>query len=145
MPIQVNSTTPGVENKDPLKVADLAIKAETVSATASTPGVESPEETTADRLATAKRRLRATWIPPDIWSQNRPSLLQVIAHAWYGEWGPKTGFWRVAGRLDAVLFGVPGVTILYYVAWIWERPARRLCAILLFSAVAWWLNWTWWF
>jgi MFS superfamily sulfate permease-like transporter len=69
----------------------------------------------------------------------------VIAHAWYGDWGPKTGPWRLAGRIDAVLFGVPLVALFYSLAWIAERFSRRLCAIILYSAVAWWLNWIWWF
>jgi hypothetical protein len=140
-----NSGNSGAPEEGHPECPEQAIKAETPSKDLVPTGVTGVPETATDRLAASKARLRATWIPPDIWSQNRPSLLQVIAHAWYGDWGPKTGPWRLAGRIDAVLFGVPLVALFYSLAWIAERFSRRLCAIILYSAVAWWLNWIWWF
>jgi hypothetical protein len=148
MPVQAdsgNSGNSGASEEDPVPSPEQAIKPETAPKTSAPTGVTGVEETAADRLATSKVRLRATWTPPDIYRLNRPSLLQVIAYAWEGEWGPKTGPWRLAGKIDAILFGIPLVALFYSLAWIAERPSRRFCAALLLSAVAWWLNGIWWF
>jgi hypothetical protein len=125
-------------------IADQGIKAETAPETLAPTGVTGVENDTSVRLATAKARLRASFVPPDIIHKDRPSLLKVIAHAWYGEWGPKTGPWRVAGKIDAVLMGIPLVVLGYSIAWVGERFQRRACAIILLSAIAWAFSLWWW-
>lgn len=140
IPAKPNSTTPGVEEEAPLRVADLAIKPEKAPAGLSTPGVADPEEDMAARLELALKRVKRTYTPPDIVRLNRPSLLRVIAYTWRGDWGPKTGVWRTLGQLDAIFLAIPGVAFFYSCAWVWERPARRFAASLLTGAIVWLLK-----
>lgn len=139
-----NSGNSGASEEDPVRSPDQAIKPETVSKELVPTGVTGVQDDAASRLAASQARLKAALIPPDIIRYDRPSLLKVIAHAWYGEWGPKTGPWRVAGKIDAVLMGIPLVVLGYSIAWLGERPSRRFSAILLLSSIAWAFSLWWW-
>jgi len=140
MPTPVTPVTPVEREEAPRVIADQAIKPETVPATPVTPVEEVPEDGMRARLALAQARLRRTWIPPDIVRHNRPSLLRVIAYAWRGDWGPKKGAWRAAGKIYSVLLGIELVALGYTIAWIGERPARLFAGGLLGVAVLWTLN-----
>lgn len=139
-----NSGNSGASEEGPVQSPEQAIKPETASKALVPTGVTGVEDDTRTRLATAQARLRASFIPPDIIHKDRPSLLKVIAHAWYGEWGPKTGPWRLAGKIDAVLLGIPLVVLGYSIAWFGERFQRRVCAIVMLSAIAWAFSLWWW-
>jgi hypothetical protein len=69
--------------------------------------------------------------PPDIWSDDRPSLRKLWLYARYGRWTSQTGLLRVLGQLDAFLIVLPPHAIGYTLLWIWERPSRRYVAITL--------------
>jgi hypothetical protein len=80
--------------------------------------------------------VREAFTPPDIWSQERPSLSQIWAYATHGEWTNKTGLPRRAGKLDAILIAVPLVALAYTIAWIAERPSRRIATVVLLVLLA---------
>lgn len=65
--------------------------------------------------------------PPDIWSDDRPSLRKLWLYGVYGRWTRATGPVRVAGvcwaSLALVVHGV-----LYIVGWTFERPSRFFVA-----------------
>lgn len=105
--------------------------------------LEGPESSK-DLLSGLLSRWERTWTPPDIVRNDLPSLRKVIEYAWVGDWGPRTGVWRTLGKIDAIVFAIPVVTLLYSLAWAWERPSRRYALISLISALAWWLNWWFW-
>lgn len=67
--------------------------------------------------------------PPDIWSDDRPSLRKIWLYARYGRWTDHTGVWRVLGQIDAFAIVLPPHAILYFLLWLWERPARRFVAL----------------
>lgn len=73
-------------------------------------------------------RLVEYWQPPDIWSDDRPSLRRIWLYVRYGRWTQADGFLRVIGALDSFLLVLPMHALLYTLLWIWERPARRLVA-----------------
>lgn len=139
-----NSGNSGASGGEAVQSPELAIKPESDAEDPGPTGVTGVESPTRDRLETSLRRLKDAWTPPDIVRHNRPSLQQVIAHAWAGDWGPKEGFWRTAGKIDAVLISIPLVAFFYYCAWVVERPQRRLCAIVLLSVIAWAFSLWWW-
>lgn len=80
--------------------------------------------------------VREAFTPPDIWSQERPSLSQIWAYAAHGEWTNKTGLPRRAGQLDAIFIAVPLVALAYTIAWIAERPSRRIATVVLLVLLA---------
>lgn len=95
------------------------------------PDPDRAEMNTREALEELARRWERTFRPPDIVRQNRPSLLEVIAYAWSGGWGPVSGPWRIAGQVYAVAVAIPLVTVFYTLAWTVERPARFSVAVLL--------------
>lgn len=123
---------------------DFSEGAETVSETPVSPDNLGGPEPTKDLLSGLLSRWQRTFVPPDIVRNDLPSLQKVISYAWAGDWGPQTGVWRTLGKIDAVVFVIPMVTLLYSLAWAWERPARRYALISLVSAAGWWLNWWFW-
>ena len=66
--------------------------------------------------------------PPDLWSDDRPSLRKVWLYGVYGRWTAADGFVRFAGAAYATVIAMPVTTVLYLVQWIFERPARLLVA-----------------
>jgi hypothetical protein len=74
--------------------------------------------------------------PPDIWSDDRPSLQKLWLYTWHGTWtrDDETGERspaRVLAGLYAVLLAIPLTAPLYYLLWIIERPARLAVALTL--------------
>lgn len=65
-------------------------------------------------------------VPPDIWSDDRPSLRKLWMYGVYGRWTQASGFVRVAGALYASVVAMPFHTLTYLANWIVERPARLL-------------------
>lgn len=66
--------------------------------------------------------------PPDIWSDDRPSLRKLWFYGVYGRWTQATGFVRVLGALYASMVAMPFHTLTYLANWIVERPGRLLIA-----------------
>jgi hypothetical protein len=66
--------------------------------------------------------------PPDIWSDDRPSLRKVWLYCRYGDWTRVDGVARIVGAIDALVLILPVFALLYTFLWLWERPARRLIA-----------------
>lgn len=61
--------------------------------------------------------------PPDVWTQDRPSLGKVYRYARYSEQLPPTGPARVA----AIAYSGVAVSVhalAYTAAWLFERPSR---------------------
>lgn len=140
--IPAKATPDTIESQEdsPPRSPEQGIKPEKASETPETPVGTDPEESMAVALEQAVDRLKRTFIPPDIVRLNRPSLLRVIAYAWAGDWGPKTGIWRTLGQLDAIFISVPLVAFFYSCAWIAERFMRRVAAALLITAAVWLLK-----
>lgn len=66
--------------------------------------------------------------PPDIWSDDRPSLRKVYLYGVYGRWTHATGAARIAGALYATLIAFPLHALGYSFLWVVERPARFVIA-----------------
>jgi hypothetical protein len=73
-------------------------------------------------------------IPPDIWSDDRPSLRKIWLYAIYGRWTQASGPVRVAGAIYGVV-AMAFTTLLYLLAWIVERPARAAVAVAIYYLI----------
>jgi hypothetical protein len=73
-------------------------------------------------------------VPPDIWSDDRPSLRKIWLYAVYGRWTQASGPVRVAGAIYGVV-AMAFTTVLYLLAWIVERPARAAVAVALYFLI----------
>jgi hypothetical protein len=71
-------------------------------------------------------------VPPDIWSDKRPSLRDLWLYGVYGRWTQASGPVRVAGALYASVVAMPITTALYLLAWVVERPARVAVVVALY-------------
>jgi hypothetical protein len=67
-------------------------------------------------------------VPPDIWSDDRPSLRKLWLYGVYGRWTRADGVVRVLGALYATVIAMPFHALTYLANWIVERPARFLAA-----------------
>lgn len=74
-------------------------------------------------------------VPPDIWSDKRPSLQELWWYGVYGRWTQASGPVRVAGALYASVVAMPFHTLTYLANWIVERPARLLIAAAIIGLV----------
>lgn len=70
-------------------------------------------------------------VPPDIWSDDRPSLRKLWLYGVYGRWTQASGPVRVLGALYASVVSMPFHTLTYLANWIVERPARLLVAAIV--------------
>lgn len=73
-------------------------------------------------------------VPPDIWSDDRPSLRKIWLYAVYGRWTQASGPVRVLGAIYGVV-AMAFTTVLYLLAWVVERPARAAVAAALYFLV----------
>lgn len=67
-------------------------------------------------------------VPPDIWSDDRPSLRKLWLYSVYGRWTRADGVVRVLGALYATVISMPVHAATYLGLWIVERPSRFLVA-----------------
>jgi len=66
--------------------------------------------------------------PPDIWSDDRPSLRKLWLYGVYGKWTNVDGVWRTLGAVWATFaLGVHAVT--YTANWLVERFPRFAVAV----------------
>ncbi|GAA5021754.1 hypothetical protein [Actinopolymorpha pittospori] len=80
------------------------------------------------------RRFMAFFDPPEIVSERRPSLAEVVAYARRAPYAPDQGPRRTAGLGYAFVVAVPVYAVAYICAWICERPARLVSALMLVAA-----------
>ena len=73
--------------------------------------------------------------PPDIWSDDRPSLRKIWLYGVYGRWTHADGFARFAGAAYATVIALPLHAAAYFALWIVERPARLAVALVLGALV----------
>lgn len=102
---------------------------EHVATVTSLPSRESP--VTAVPALPSRAQITGLITPPDIWSDDRPSLRKVWLYARYGRWTHAAGVVRVLGAIDSLLLVLPVTAAGYSLLWIWERPARRWTAATL--------------
>lgn len=89
--------------------------------------------------ATLSDRLAGVWsmfTPPDIWSQDRPSLSKVWAYATRGDWTGDTGLPRRVGQVYALLVAVPVIAVCSLIEWSVERGSRMAAVIVLLVLLA---------
>lgn len=83
-----------------------------------------------ERLGTWARQ---TWVPPEIWNEDRPSLKKQLAYAREGLWGPKAGWHRTVAQSTFWAVSFPTSVAAYAIEWVGERPARWITALVLIS------------
>lgn len=97
--------------------------------------VETPEQTEVEDLGPSLwSRFLEYWQPPDIWSDDQPSLRKEWLYAKYGKWTSKTGALRVAGCVDAYVV-IALFAVIDTLKWIVKRPGRRFIAAIVVALV----------
>ena len=76
---------------------------------------------------------RESFTPPEIWSEDRPSLSKQLAYAREGLWGPKKGWHRTAAQVAFWGVSFPTSAAAYAIEWVGERPSRWITALVLIS------------
>lgn len=96
------------------------------------------EPTRARNKASSAVTDRDTWLralrgltPPEIWSEDRPSLRKQWYYAAYGSYTGKSGVARALGKAYARFVSLPTSALAYYFEWICERPSRLIAALVL--------------
>lgn len=79
------------------------------------------------------RWARESFLPPEIWSTDRPSLSKQLHYAREGLWGPKKGWHRTAAQVVFWAVSFPTSVAAYAIEWIGERPSRWITALVLIS------------
>jgi hypothetical protein len=72
--------------------------------------------------------------PPEIVSERRPSLAEVVRYARQAPYAPADGLLRTAGIGYAFAVAVPVYALTHMTAWVCERPARLASAAVLVAA-----------
>ena len=95
-----------------------------------------------------KARLAAYWRPPSVVAEPPATLLELIAYARDGEWTRQDGPLRALG-IGYSWLAVAATTVLYYAAWIVQRPGRLATVSVLYALLAHtppgaWLPWPGW-
>lgn len=70
--------------------------------------------------------------PPDIWTDDRPSLRKLWLYGVYGKWTNVDGVWRALGACWATL-ALSVHAIAYTALWIVERFSRFAIATVLIT------------
>jgi hypothetical protein len=87
--------------------------------------------TPAEGLRITRTAVSQIATPPDIWSDDRPSLRKLWLYSRYGQWtGPAT-LGRVLATVYTICVAFPLTSLGYLALWIVERPARLIIAALL--------------
>jgi hypothetical protein len=74
-------------------------------------------------------------VPPDIWSDKRPSLRDLWLYGVYGRWTQASGPVRVLGALYASVIAMPFHAASYLANWVVERPARLFVAAIVAALI----------
>lgn len=91
--------------------------------------------TLGDRLAGVGKRVAGVFQPPEIWTDDRPSLAKVAARAERGAWTKADGAVRKAGIWYFRLVYVPTAAVCKYVDWLVEHPSRHLAAWIVIGLI----------
>lgn len=70
--------------------------------------------------------------PPDIWSDDRPSLRKIWLYGVYGKWTNVDGVWRVLGAVWASI-ALAVHAAAYTALWLVERFSRFVAAAVLIT------------
>lgn len=76
---------------------------------------------------------KESFVPPQIWNEDRPSLSKQFAYAREGAWGPTEGWARTAALVAFFAVSLPTSGAAYLLEWIGERPSRWITALVLLS------------
>lgn len=76
---------------------------------------------------------KTSFVPPQIWNEDRPSLSKQFAYAREGAWGPTEGWARKAALVAFFAVSLPTSAAAYLLEWIGERPTRWITALVLLS------------
>ncbi|WP_160050099.1 MULTISPECIES: hypothetical protein [unclassified Nocardiopsis] len=79
------------------------------------------------------RWAKDSFVPPEIWNTDRPSLSKQFAYAREGAWGPEQGWARKAALVAFFAVSLPTSIAAYALEWIGERPTRWITALVLLS------------
>lgn len=140
-PTPETPVTPEATERDPEVISEQGRSAEKPSETPETPDNPRNENSAEDLLLGLLSRWQSVFRLPDIVTEDRPSLRRVIKYSFEGEWGPEGGQVRTMAKIDAILFAIPLVTVLYTLAWIAQRPARRVITAILVGVIGWFMGW----
>jgi hypothetical protein len=70
--------------------------------------------------------------PPDIWSDDRPSLRKLWLYGVYGKWTNIDGIWRILGAIwSTIALAVHAVA--YTALWLTERFSRFAVTVVLIT------------
>jgi hypothetical protein len=69
--------------------------------------------------------------PPDVWSDERPSLRSQWLYSVYGPWTGEATLGRRLGVAYAALVALPATALGYLLLWLVERPSRAAVAGLI--------------
>lgn len=94
------------------------------------PALPAVPEKTRPPATQVVKQVAAGFTPPDIYSDDRPSLKKLWLYAAWGKWTRADGFLRFLGKAYIVV-AWPVTAVLYTVAWIFERPSRLAVALLV--------------
>lgn len=67
--------------------------------------------------------------PPDIWSDDRPSLRKIWLYGVYGKWTNVDGIWRFLGAVWASI-ALAVHAVAYTALWLTERFSRFAVAVV---------------
>ena len=91
--------------------------------------------TLGERLTDLAKWLVEVFEPPEIWSDDRPSLAKVAARAKRGEWTKADGAVRTAGVAYYRFVYVPTAATCRYVDWLVEHPSRLIVALAVLGLI----------
>lgn len=99
------------------------------------PAVPTPPPAPAMPVESSPVRYEIDWKdlvqPPDIWSDDRPSLRKIWLYGVYGKWTNIDGVWRVLGAVWASI-ALAVHAVAYTALWLTERFSRfAVTAVLI--------------
>ena len=83
------------------------------------------------RIKAAGQWVGREFEPPQFWSQDVPSLEKTRRYAWCAEYTGEETPWRTAGIWYMRVFALPVRTVLLFLDWLVQAPARLSAAIFL--------------
>jgi hypothetical protein len=106
----------------------------TVTTTEDQPVVEPAPVSIGEHTRTWAAGLRGRFTPPDLWTNDRPSLRQSWEWAVRGEHLPDDDPVRLTACIVAGIT-IPLRAVLLYLDWLLEHPSRLVAAAVLVFAV----------
>lgn len=104
---------------------------EHVATVTALPSRATPDTAAAAPALPSRAQILDLITPPDIWSDDRPSLRKIWLYGVYGRWTHADGIARFAGAAYATVIALPLHAAAYFALWIVERPSRLAVAAVL--------------